>query len=106
MSETSKSKKEVPNNVINSIAYGVDEKLKIERVTENEHKANVNNIPGIPMEIEPEDFIVTNETEDGRTAVIDKKTGKIMGYLDSDGTLNRKLDEIDRKKAREEGMEH
>ena len=47
---------------------------------------------------------ITNETPDGRTAVIDKKTGNIIGYLESDGTLNRKLSEIDRKKSREEGQ--
>lgn len=100
MSETSKSKKEVPNNVINSIAYGVDEKLKIERVTENEHNANVNSIPGIPMEIETESSIFTNETKDGKTAVIDKKSGTIIGYLDKNGTVNRKLEEIDRKQEK------
>lgn len=104
MSETKKSRK-IPNNVINYTLQGIDEKLKLENVKGNSQEANINNIPGIPMEIPMENDVITNETKDGR-AVVKDKNGKIIGYLDPDGTLNRKLAEIDKKKAREEGIEH
>lgn len=100
MSETKKTNN-IPEKTLNYVAFGKGKEIQI--IAANEQI--IDDVPGIPMEIEPGDFIITNETEDGRTKVIDKKTGKLMGYLDSDGTLNRKLNEKD-KKAREEGIEH
>jgi len=99
MSDT--KNQEVPNNVINYIVYGQEqEKLKITETAKNTQDANIYNIPGIPMEIQGEEFIVTNETKDGKVVVKDKKTGDIIGYLDPDGTLVRKLEEIDRKQEK------
>lgn len=100
-------KKQVPNNIINYIVCG-EEPGKEPNIYEmnaaaaKTQEANLNNIPGIPMEIIGEEFVVTNETEDGRTVVKDGKTGEVIGYLDPDGTLVRKLEEIDKKRAREQ----
>ncbi len=96
MSDTKKSK-EVPNNIIGYMVYGIDEKLKIDNVRGNKQEANIDNIPGIPMEIGVEENIITNETPDKRIAVKDKKTGKIIGYLDKNGKISRKLEEMDKE---------
>lgn len=60
MSETRKSR-QIPDNVINYTVQGVNEELKIEDAKGNSQKANVNNIPGIPMVIETYSNKVTNE---------------------------------------------
>ena len=93
MSET----KKIPDNLINYIVFGNENELEINETGANSQKA-VHNIPGIPMEISAVDCTITNETPDGRAQVVDKETGKVIGYLDSDGTLNRKLAEKDRAK--------
>ena len=98
MSETSKTKK-IPDNLINYIVFGNENELEINETGANTQEA-VHNVPGIPMEISAVDCTITNETPDGRTAVLDN-AGNIIGYLDGDGTLNRKLAEIDKNKARE-----
>lgn len=101
MSETKNKSKEVPNNVIDYIVYGTEKGLNIEVTGKNEQNANVNDIPGIPMEIKAEDATITNETKDGEVHVIDKKTGKVIGILEKDGTIARNLREEDKKEARE-----
>lgn len=50
MSDTKKSKK-VPNNVIDYIVCGTENELEINATAHNEQAANLNDIPGIPMEI-------------------------------------------------------
>ena len=50
MSDTKKARK-VPDNVIDYIVYGTENELKIDATAKNEQEANINNIPGIPMEI-------------------------------------------------------
>ena len=64
---------------------------------------DINQLAGMEIEFgDDKECIITNETSDGKTAVIDPKTGDIIGYLDSDGTLNRKLANIDKENAREQ----
>ena len=53
------------------------------------------------MEIKfDEECIVTNENQNGTIAMIDKNTGELIGYLEGDGTLKRKLEEKDKKAKR------
>lgn len=82
-----------------------DEKkvISIENGLYGPSKNEINQLAGMEIKFD-EESIVTNETPDGRTAMIDKKTGNVIGYLDSDGTINRKLTEQDRntRKATED----
>ena len=96
MSETMKTK---PNNTTNYIVFGKEKELV---VSESKSQDAVHMIPGIPMEIPVGECTITNETPDGRIQVIDKETGNVIGYLDSDGTLNRKLAVKDREKKGQE----
>lgn len=41
--------------------------------------------------------IVTNEFKNGKVAMIDKKTGELIGYLKGDGDIGKKLDRMDKK---------
>ena len=95
MSET----KNIPEKTLNYVACGIDEEIKILAANEQ----NIDGVPGIPLVIEAEDFTVTNETKDGRTEVINTKTGELIGYLEEDGTLNRKLEEMDKIQGKEQG---
>lgn len=61
-------------------------------------KNEINQLAG--MEIEFKECIVTNETPNGTTAMIDKNTGEPIGDLEGDGTLKRKLEEKDKKAKR------
>lgn len=63
-------------------------------------KNEINQLTGIEIKFD-EECIVTNETKDGKTAMIDKKTGKLIGYLEEDGTVRRKLEDIDKKQSKE-----
>lgn len=87
-----------------------DEKkiISIEHGAYGPSKNEINQLAGKEIKFD-EESTVTNETPDGRTAMIDKKTGNVIGYLDGDGTLNRKLAEMDRKEQRilaEDDKEH
>lgn len=63
-------------------------------------KNEINQLAGMEIKFE-EECIITNETENGEIAVIDKKTGSIIGHIDANGTINRKLEAMDKKQERE-----
>ena len=54
------------------------------------------------MEIPAPDAIVTNDTKDGRAEFIDKATGKLIGYIDGEGTLHRLAQKDKEDKANEQ----
>ena len=62
-------------------------------------KNDINQLAGMEIKFD-EECIVTNETENGNIAMIDKNTGKLIGYLEGDGVLERKLEEKDKKAKR------
>ena len=59
-------------------------------------KNEINQLAGMEIKFD-EECIVTNETKNGKTAMIDKKTGALLGYLDEDGTIRRKLENKDKQ---------
>ena len=73
MSDTKKSRK-VPNNVIDYIVCGTENELEINATAHNEQVANLDNIPGIPMEIEVDthnceilpDGVIVRHSRDGK----------------------------------------
>ena len=70
-------------------------------------RKEVNQLAGMEIKFdETTECTVTNETPDGRVAILDKSTGKVIGYLEGDGTISRKLEAKDREaKKEEEGPE-
>ena len=62
-------------------------------------KNEINQLAGMEIKFD-EECIVTNETLNGTIAMIDKNTGELIGYLEGDGTLKRKLEEKDKKAKR------
>lgn len=62
-------------------------------------KNDINQLAGMEIKFD-EECIVTNETPNGTIAMIDKNTGELIGYLEGDGTLKRKLEEKDKKAKR------
>ena len=65
-------------------------------------KNEINNqLEGMEIKFD-EECIVTNETPNGKTAMSDKKTGALIGYLEGDGTLREKLKNMDKKKQKSE----
>ena len=73
MSDTKKSRK-VLNNVIDYIVCGTENELEINAIAHNEQAANLDNIPGIPMEIEVDthnceilpDGVIVRHSRDGK----------------------------------------
>lgn len=104
MSETNNKTKNNPAIACGDIKLDEKEGIILDQGKYGPSKTEINQLAGMEIKFE-EESMVTNETEDGRIAMMDKKTGTIMGYLDDDGTINRKLTEMDKKKAREEGPE-
>lgn len=99
MSET--NKKTESNLAIACADLKVSEnrkEIKVEQGKYGPSRKEVNQLAG--MEIKWEDSTVTNETPDGRVAILDKSTGKVIGYLEGDGTVSRKLEAKDRKAAK------
>ena len=94
MSETKKTNN-IPEKTFNYVAFGKGKEIKILAANEQ----TIDGVPGIPMLIETGNYTVTNETKDGRAEIINNDTGKSMGYIGADGTLNRKLEEKDRARA-------
>ena len=70
MSETNKSK-EVPKNTIAYMVYGAEKEITVKSA--NQQPANVNEIPGIPMEI-PVDTHTCEILPNGE--IVRKKDGK------------------------------
>lgn len=71
----SDTKKQPPTNVMKYMAFGVDKVVKVERA--NEQLGNVNDIPGIPMEIN----VDTHNCEiapNGEIIRRDSKTKQVM----------------------------
>ena len=101
MSETNKKTKNNPAIACADIKTD-GKQLIIEQGKYGPSRDDINELAGI--EIKLEDATVTNETPEGRIAVRDEKTGDVIGYLDNDGTIKRKLGEIDKSK-KEEGPE-
>lgn len=103
MSETMKSNKK-PNKTTTYMVCGVDEKGLV--VEEAKKQLAVDNIPGLPMEISTGNFQAT-KTLDGKTEVRDDK-GNLIGYLEGDGTISRRLETMDRNAKRKDDtvMEH
>lgn len=96
MSETKKMDRIIPYMMM---GCEKDNKLAIK-----DSNKQPTNIQGIPMEIKfgkANECIVTNETKSGKVAMIDKKTGELIGYLEGDGTINRRLADKDKKEKRE-----
>ena len=59
---------------------------------------DINQLAGIKIKFgEENECIVTNETETGEVAMIDKKTGELISYLEGDGDIGKKLDRMDKK---------
>ena len=69
--------------------------LTIEQGTYGPSKNEVNSLVG--MEIPMEDATITNETPDGKSVVIDTKTGNVIAHIEADGTLSKKLAEKDKE---------
>ena len=107
MSETNKK-----TNNKRAIACGdmklVDGKeLVLDQENYSPSRQEVNQLAGMEIKFdEANECTVTNETPDGRVAVLDKSTGKVIGYLEGDGTVSRKLEAKDKEaKKEEEGPE-
>ena len=60
-------------------------------------KNEINQLAGMEIKFD-EECIVTNEN--GKIAMIDKNTGELIGHLEGDGALRRKLEEKDKKAKR------
>lgn len=66
-------------------------------------KNEINQLAGMEIKFD-EECIVMNETPNGTIAMIDKNTG-LIGYLEGDGTLKRKLEEKDKKDKKAKRIE-
>ena len=60
-------------------------------------KNEINQLAGMEIKFD-EECIVTNEN--GKITMIDKNTGELIGHLEGDGALRRKLEEKDKKAKR------
>jgi len=94
MSETSKKKG-------NAAIACADVKTKKNEIIVEQGKYGpsnneINELAGI--EIAVEDCLITNEN--GEIQVVDK-TGKVIGSLEKNGTINRKLNAIDKESERD-----
>ena len=69
---------------------------------ENARGRDIDNVVPPMLDIKYEAATMTNETPDGRTEVRDNATGKVIGVLNSNSRIYRKLAEIDEKNGREE----
>ena len=93
MSETNRKTKSNPAIACGDMKVN-GEKIILDQANYGPSRSEINGLAG--MEIKMEDATVTNETPDGRIAV-KSSSGEIIGYVDGDGTLKRKLDQRDRK---------
>lgn len=99
MSDTKKSN---PAIACGDVKLTEDEKtILIDQGNYGPSKNEINQLAGMEIKFD-EECIVTNETPNGKNAMIDKKTGALIGYLEGDGTLRRKLENIDKKKQKSE----
>lgn len=97
MSDTKKSRK-VPDNVIDYIVYGTENELIIDATAKNEQEANINNIPGIPMEIS----VDTHNCEILPNGEIDRRSadGKELGKVTNPTDVKRIKAEAEREEVR------
>ena len=85
--------KNIPNNPI--IGYTIIMSGKDKNIEIKQAEGRPSGEPSIPVEIPIIHNTITNETPDGKTVVTDKR-GNVVGILDNDGRIIRKLNEEDR----------
>ena len=104
MSETNKETKN--NKAIACADMKLEgKKIILDQAKYGPSRSEVNLLAGMEIKFDKaNECTVTNETPDGRLAVLDKSTGKVIGYLEGDGTVKRKL-EAKNKADNKEGLE-
>ena len=95
MSDTNKSNKQL-TAAAGELKTDKNKSITIEKGVYGPSKDEIN-LAGQEIRFDEECIV---KVENGKNAMFDKKTGKLIGYLDDDGTLRRKINSEEKREER------
>ncbi len=95
MSDTNKSNKQL-TAAAGELKTDKNKSITIEKGVYGPSKDEIN-LAGQEIRFDEECIV---KVENGKNAMFDKKTGKLIGYLDDDGTLRRKINSKEKREER------
>ena len=97
MSDTKKSNKQL-TAAAGELKTDNNKSITIEKGVYGPSKDEIN-LAGQEIRFDEECKCIV-KVENGKNAMFDKKTGKLIGYLDDDGTLRRKINSKEKREER------
>lgn len=95
MSDTNKSNKQL-TAAAGELKTDKNKSITIKKGVYGPSKDEIN-LAGQEIRFDEECIV---KDENGKNAMFDKKTGKLIGYLDDDGTLRRKINSKEKREER------
>ena len=95
MSDTNKSNKQL-TAAAGELKTDKNKSITIEKGVYGPSKDEIN-LAGQEIRFDEECIV---KVENGKNAMFDKKTGSLIGYLDDDGTLRRKINSKEKREER------
>ena len=95
MSDTNKQNKQL-TAAAGELKTDKNKSITIEKGVYGPSKDEIN-LAGQEIRFDEECIV---KVENGKNAIFDKKTGKLIGYLDDDGTLRRKINSKEKREER------